>query len=66
VPAFVFPSFSLGGNLTSVVFSAIGNDEPGTGDFFWDQTGDVWREGDRAELRDAQGHLISFLIVPKQ
>jgi hypothetical protein len=64
VPAFVFPTFSLAAGLTITVFSAIGDDE--LGDFYWDQVSDLWRVGDRAELRDPQGRLISFFIVENQ
>ena len=64
VPSFVFPAFSLAGDLTISVFTAVGDDDLTNGDFYWDQTSDVWRVGDRAELRDPQGRLVSVLIVP--
>lgn len=66
VPAYVFPAFSLAGDLTISVFTAVGNDDLTNGDFYWDQATDVWQVGDRAELRDPSGRLISFLIVPSQ
>lgn len=66
VPAYVFPAFSLAGDMTISVFSAVGEDDLTNGDFYWDQRIDVWRVGDRAELRDPQGRLISFFIVPSQ
>lgn len=66
VPAYIFPAFSLPGDLTISVFSAVGDDDPINGDFYWDRATDVWRVGDRAELRDPQGRLISFFVVPDQ
>lgn len=66
VPAYVFPAFTLAGDLTISVFTAVGNDDLTNGDFYWDQRTDVWRVGDRAELRDPGGRLISFFIVPNQ
>lgn len=66
VPAYVFPSFNLGVDVTVAVFSAVGDDELDVGDFYWDQTVTIWQVGDRAELRDPQGNLIDTLIVPNQ
>jgi hypothetical protein len=66
VPAFIFPPFTLGGGLTITVFTAVGDDDPQNGDFYWDLATDVWQVGQRAELRDASGRLMSFLIVPNQ
>jgi hypothetical protein len=66
VPAYTFPSFSLGVDVTIAVFSAVGEDELDVGDFYWDQTVTIWQVGDRAELRDAQNNLIASLVVPNQ
>lgn len=66
IPAYSFPSFILGVDFTIAVFSKVGEDAPDVGDFYWDQTGALWRVGDRAELRDAQNTLIDVLFVPNQ
>lgn len=66
VPPFVFPSYVLEVDVTIAVFSAVGEDELDIGDFYWDEPRDVWQVGDRAELRDAQGNLVSTLVVPGQ
>jgi hypothetical protein len=66
VPAYTFPSFNLGVDVTVAVFSAVGDDELDVGDFYWDQTVTIWQVGDRAELRDPQGNLVASLIVPNQ
>ncbi|NTU85738.1 MAG: lamin tail domain-containing protein, partial [Chloroflexales bacterium] len=66
VPPYVFPSYTLGADMSIAVFSSVGDDDLVIGDFYWDRAGDVWRVGDRAELRDALNNLISTLIVPSQ
>ncbi|MCX7791935.1 MAG: lamin tail domain-containing protein, partial [Chloroflexaceae bacterium] len=62
VPPYVFPEFVISPAETINVYSAIDEDDPDVGEFFWKRT-DVWRAGDRAELRDASDRLISFLVV---
>lgn len=66
VPPFIFPTYTIGPDETIAVFSQVDDDDLEAGDFFWDQTGEVWCVGDRAELRDAQGTLVDSLIVPNQ
>lgn len=66
IAAYVFPSFNLGVDVTIAVFTAVGDDEIDIGDFYWDRTDEVWRVGDRAELRDAQNRVVSSLPVPNQ
>lgn len=63
-PAFVFPAYTLASDVTIVVFSQAGDNDLQLGDFFWNQQESVWRAGDRAELRDAQGALVAGFIVP--
>ncbi len=62
VTPYVFPEFVIAPAQTINVYSAIDEDDPEVGEFYWKRT-DVWRAGDRAELRDASDRLISFLIV---
>jgi len=62
VTPYVFPEFVIGPAETINVYSAIDEDDPEAGEFYWRRT-DVWRAGDRAELRDAADRLISFLVV---
>lgn len=62
IPPFVFPTFIIEPDQAIGVFSAVGDANLETGDFYWDLT-DIWRVGDRAELRDATDRLISFLVV---
>lgn len=66
VPPYVFPAFTFSPDVTIAVFSRVGDDNPEIGDFFWDQQGDIWRVGDRAELRDAEGALVSSFVVAEQ
>lgn len=65
VPAFVFPSYAIGADYTIAVFSGVGEDDPPAGEFYWDQPADVWRVGDRAELRDTHNDLIATFTVPQ-
>ncbi len=62
VTPYVFPEFVIAPAQTINVYSAIDEDDPEVGEFYWKRN-DVWRAGDRAELRDAADRLISFLIV---
>lgn len=62
VTPYIFPEFVIAPAETINVYSAIDEDDPEVGEFYWKRT-DVWRAGDRAELRDASDRLISFLIV---
>lgn len=66
VPPFVFPSFVIDRDITIAVFSQAGEDDLEIGDFYWDQPADIWRVGDRAELRDAAGNLVQTFVVPQQ
>lgn len=63
IPPFVFPSFTIRPDTVTVVWSESGTNDLEAGDFFWNQTGPVWRAGDRAELRDAQGNLVTTFEV---
>ncbi len=62
IPPFVFPDYVIEPAQSIGVFSAVGNNDLVSGDFFWNRT-EIWRVGDRAELRDTNDRLISFLIV---
>jgi hypothetical protein len=62
VAPYVFPEFVIAPAQTINLYSAVDEDDPEVGEFYWKRT-DVWRAGDRAELRDATDRLISFLIV---
>lgn len=65
IPPFVFPDYVLQPAQSIGVFSAVGTNDLVAGDFFWNQTA-IWRVGDRAELRDANDRLISFLVVVEE
>ena len=61
--AFVFPTFTLEGNVTISVYSKSHANDPSNGDFYWGQGLNIWQAGDRAELRDGQNTLIDFFIA---
>lgn len=62
IPPFVFPDYVIEPAQSIGVFSAVGTNDLVAGDFFWNRT-EIWRVGDRAELRDSNDRLISFLVV---
>ncbi len=62
ISPYVFPEFVIAPAQTINVYSAVDENDPDLGEFYWNRT-DVWRVGDRAELRDASNRLISFLTV---
>lgn len=62
VQPYLFTGFTIDPRQTISVFSEIGQDDPESGNFFWNRT-NIWRTGDRAELRDAAGRLISVYII---
>ena len=61
--AFIFPTFTLEGNVTISVYSKSHANDPSNGDFYWGQGLNIWQAGDRAELRDGQNTLIDFFIA---
>lgn len=66
VGAFVFPQYTLNLDVTVAIFSQLGEPDLELGDFYWNQPQEVWKAGDRAELRDAQNTLIHTFTVADQ
>ena len=66
VPPFVFPTFSLGPSADLLVFSLPGQNDLNSSDFYWGQSGAIWKAGDRVELRDARNTLVHSFPVPAQ
>lgn len=66
IPPYTFPDFELEVDVSIVIYSTIGDDDPDFGEFFWNRSVEVWRVGDRAELRDPQNRVITTLLVPNQ
>jgi len=66
VPPFVFPNFVIAADNSIFVYSNVGDNDINLGDFYWGQTGAIWKAGDRVELRDARNTLIHSTPVPNQ
>jgi hypothetical protein len=60
---YTFPTYIFESNFTVIVFSGAGVDEPDQGEFYWGEEGDLWNDGDEAELRDNTGRVISTYTV---
>jgi len=63
VPPFVFPPFSLGPSADLLVFSLPGQNDLNISEFYWGQSGAIWKAGDRVELRDARNTLIHSFVA---
>ena len=61
--AFVFPTFTLEGNLKLSVHSKSHANDPSNRDFYWGREPPIWQADDRAELRDGQNTLIDFFVA---
>ena len=61
--AFVFPTFTLQGDVSISVYSKVHVNNPSAGDFYWGREDNIWQAGDRAELRDGQNTLIDFFVA---
>jgi hypothetical protein len=66
VAAYVFPQFVLDVDNIVFVYSESGTNDSVSGDFFWGQSPPIWQVGDRAELRDPGGNLISSYVVVEE
>jgi len=66
VPPFIFPSFSLDSSASLLVFSLAGQNDLDVNEFYWGQSGAIWKAGDKVELRDARNTLIHSFPVPNQ
>jgi hypothetical protein len=63
-PTFVFPNFVLAPESEIYLYTGSGTNNLNTGDFYWGRSAPVWRQGDTAQLFDAQGRLVSSYQVP--
>ncbi len=63
-PTFVFPNFVLAPETEIYLYTGSGTNNLGAGDFYWGLSAPVWRQGDTAQLFDAQGRLVSSYQVP--
>ena len=63
---YVFPQYVLEVDSIIAIYSHSDNNDPALGNFFWGQSPPLWQVGDRAELRDPAGNLISSYIVEQQ
>lgn len=63
-PTFVFPNFVLAPETEIYLYTGSGTNNLGVGDFYWGLSAPVWRQGDTAQLFDAQGRLVSSYQVP--
>ncbi len=63
-PTFVFPNVVLAPETEISLYTGSGTNNLGVGDFYWGLSAPVWRQGDTAQLFDAQGRLVSSYQVP--
>ncbi len=63
-PTFVFPNFVLAPEAEIYLYTGSGTNNLGTSNFYWGLSAPVWRQGDTAQLFDAQGRLVSSYLVP--
>jgi len=63
-PTFVFPNYVLAPESEIYLYTGSGTNNLNTGDFYWGRSAPVWRQGDTAQLFDAQGRLVSSYQVP--
>jgi hypothetical protein len=65
--SYTFPSFTINGgpDVYVAVYSGIGTNrpDPGSGEFYWGRTDQLWLVGEKAELRDSSGSLIDSYVV---
>jgi hypothetical protein len=65
--SYTFPSFTInaGPDVYVAVYSGIGTNrpDPGSGEFYWGRTDQLWLVGEKAELRDSAGKLIDSYTV---
>lgn len=66
VAPYVFPQFVLEVDGIVAVYSHSGTNDLDIGDFYWGQSPPIWQVGDRAELRDPAGNLISSYVVVEE
>jgi hypothetical protein len=66
VAPYVFPPFVLEVDDIIAVYSHSGTNDLDIGDFFWGQSPPLWQVGDRAELLDPGGNLISSYVVVEE
>jgi hypothetical protein len=61
--SYTFPEVSIPAGELLVIWSGDGEDDSATGTLYWPPTASRWAAGDTAELRDAEGHIVSSLVV---
>jgi hypothetical protein len=66
VAPYVFPQFVLEVDAIIAVYSNADVNDLEVGDFYWGQSPPLWQVGDRAELRDRGGNLISSYVVVEE
>jgi hypothetical protein len=63
---FTFPAYTFEAGLTVVIYSGAGTNDPDEGEFYWGQTGNIWSQGHRANLRDNSGRSVDTFIVGQE
>ncbi|GAB4440292.1 MAG: hypothetical protein OHK0015_36100 [Chloroflexi bacterium OHK40] len=59
---YAFPQVTIPAGEQFVIWSGDGEDDPATGTLYWPPAS-RWAAGDTAELRDANSHVVSSLVV---
>lgn len=60
---YTFPEVAIPAGELLVIWSGDGEDDPTTSTLYWPPPASRWAVGDAAELRDADGHVVSSLVV---
>jgi len=60
---YTFPNFRLWGGGSVTVHSRVGQDGSPPGSFYWGKLEPVWSLGEVATLKDAEGMVVSTLVV---